>query len=350
MLSNGAAMKSDIIRDILEFAVHNNASDVHFSSNAQPVLRIMGEIKKVDIEPIPHNVLYEHLMMVLNEEQRRRFNEQHEVDLAVSIEGMARFRVNIYEHVEGIAGAFRIFPPKIRSLDELNMPTVLKKLIQFKKGIILVTGPAGSGKSTTLAAMLHEINLHRREHIITIEDPIEYLHTPVQSLIHQREIGIHTRSFASALINALREDPDIILVGEMRDRETIEYALRAAETGQLVLSTLHTNTAAESIDRVVDVFPAEQHQQIRVILANTLVGVISQRLLPRAFKNDRIALMEVLVATPAVRNLIREGKSYQIPSAIQTGVEFGMQTFERAFERLRQNNLISPQLKLRDFV
>lgn len=343
-------MKSDIIRDILDFAVQNNASDVHFSSNAQPVLRIMGEIKKVDIDPLPHNVLYEHLMMLLNEEQRRRFKENHEVDLAITVENLARFRINIFEHVDGIAGAFRIFPPRIRSLDELNMPLVLKKLIQHKKGIILVTGPAGSGKSTTLAAMLHEINISRREHIITIEDPIEYLHTPQESVIHQREIGLHTRSFATALINALREDPDIILVGEMRDRETIEYALRAAETGQLVLSTLHTNTAAESIDRVVDVFPAEQHQQIRVILANTLVGIVSQRLLPMAFKKDRIALMEVLVATPAVRNLIREGKSYQIPSAIQTGVEFGMQTFERAFERLRQNNLISPQLKLSNFV
>lgn len=343
-------MKSELLTEILEFAVANNASDVHFSSNRQPIVRVLGDIKKVDIDPIPHEVLVENLMRILNEEQRRRFSDYREVDLAISIENLARFRVNIYEHYNGIAGAFRIFPRKIRSLDDLMLPQILKELISSKKGIILVTGPAGSGKSTTLAAMLHEINSQRREHIITIEDPVEYLHEPLQSMVHQREIGVHTRSYASALINALREDPDIILVGEMRDRETIEYALRAAETGQLILSTLHTNTAAESIDRIIDVFPAEQHQQVRVILSHTIVGVVSQRLIPMAFKSDRIALMEILVATPAIKNLIREGKSYQIPSAIQTGMEFGMQTFERAFEKLRQNNLISPQSKLSNFV
>jgi len=343
-------MKQDIITEILHFAVQNNSSDVHFSSGKQPLIRIMGQFKKVDIPPLDHELLFESLMNLLNEDQRRCFRETHEVDLAFSLPDVARFRVNIFEHFNGIAGAFRIFPPTIRSLEDLLMPPILKEIIKRKKGLILVTGPAGSGKSTTLAAMIHEINLSRREHIITIEDPIEYIHQSIQSLIHQREVGVHTKGFSSALINSLREDPDVILVGEMREINTISHALQAAETGQLVLSTLHTNSASEAIDRIVDVFPAEQHQQIRVLLANTLVAIISQRLLPMAFKNDRIALLEILIATPAVQNLIREGKSYQIPSTIQTGVDVGMQTFEKAFDKLRKNNLISPQLKLTDFI
>lgn len=343
-------MKQNLITEILNFAVHNNASDVHFSSGKQPLIRIMGEFKKVDIPPVDHELLSDALMNLLNEDQRRRFREAHEVDLAFSLPEVARFRVNIFEHFNGIAGAFRIFPPTIRSLEDLLMPPVFKEIIKRKKGLILVTGPAGSGKSTTLAAMIHEINLSRREHIITIEDPIEYIHQPIQSLIHQREVGVHTKGFSSALINSLREDPDVILVGEMREINTISHALQAAETGQLVLSTLHTNSASEAIDRIVDVFPAEQHQQIRVLLANTLVAIISQRLVPMAFKNDRIALLEILIATQAVQNLIREGKSYQIPSAIQTGADLGMQTFEKAFDKLRKNNLISPQLKLTDFI
>jgi len=343
-------MKQRLLQEILTFAVHNNASDVHFSSNQQPHVRINGVIKKVDIPEIQHELLYEELMTLLSVEQRHNFQKFHEIDFAFSIEGLARFRVNIFEHYDGIAGAFRIFPPKIRSLDELYMPAVLKEMIRRRKGIILVAGPAGSGKSTTLAALIHEINLTRQEHIITIEDPVEYIHQPVKSIIHQREIGIHTRDYSRALINALREDPDVILIGEMRDRETIEYALRAAETGQLILSTIHTNTSAECVDRIVSVFPPEQHQQVRILLASTLVGVISQRLVPLAFKNDRIALLEILIATPAVQNLIREGKSYQIPSAIQTGAEFGMRTFQSSLNKLIQNNLVSPRVKLSDFV
>ncbi len=343
-------MPKNIIHEILEFAISNSASDVHFSSNEQPLLRIMGQFKKVDMPSVDHDSLSEALMALLNEEQRRLFREYHEVDLAFSMDEQARFRVNIFEHYNGIAGAFRIFPGTVRSLDDLMLPAVLKELVKRKKGLLLVTGPAGSGKSTTLAAMINEINMKRREHIITIEDPVEYIYSPMQSLIHQREVGFHSNSFSRALINALREDPNVILVGEMRNVDTITHALQAAETGQLVLSTLHTNSAAECVDRIVDVFPAGQHRQIRVMLASTLVGVVSQRLVPMAFKSDRIALMEILVATAAVQNLIREGKSYQIPSAIQTGADFGMQTFDKAFETLRKNNLISPQFKLTDFV
>ncbi len=343
-------MKNSIILDILEFAVRNNASDVHFSSNKQPMLRIMGQFKKVDMEPIAHEELYEGLTELMDEEQRRKFRDEHETDLALSLDGLGRFRINAFAHFGGVAGAFRIFPDNIRSLEDLKMPAVLKQMVKRKKGLILVTGPAGSGKSTTLAAMIHEINMTRREHVITIEDPVEYIHDPVNALIHQREVRIHTQSYAKALLNALREDPDVILVGEMRDADTIMHALQAAETGQLVLSTLHTNSASESIDRVVDVFPAENHSQIRTILANTLIGVVSQRLVPMAFKNDRIVLAEILLATPAVQNLIREGKTYQIPSAIQTGMDYGMQTFEKSFEKLRQNNIISPKMKLSDIV
>ncbi len=343
-------MKKGLIKEILEFAVNNNASDVHFSSNSQPMLRISGEFKKVDIPPIEDGTLREELTGLLNEFQKRTFKDFHEVDFAMTVKDVARFRINLYEHFFGIAGAFRIFPEDIRSIDDLKIPSIVKRFIQRRKGLILVTGPTGSGKSTTLAALVNEINHNRREHIITIEDPAEYIHQPLKCLIHQRELELHTKSFANALRNCLREDPDVILVGEMRDIETITLALHAAETGHLVLSTLHTNSSAESIDRIVDVFPAERQQQIRVMLANTLVGVIAQRLVPMAFKNDRIALMEVLVATPAVQNLIREGKSYQIPTTVQTGADFGMLTFERSFEKLRQNNLISPQLKISDFV
>jgi len=339
-----------VVDEILKFAVENNASDVHFSSGMPPIIRILGEIKKVDMPPLEEESLAIELMSLLNQEQIEYFNRHKEIDLAVNLPGLSRFRANIFRHLNGIGAAFRIIPPHIRTLEEMHMPAVLKKMIQYKKGLILVTGPTGSGKSTTLAAMIHEINLSRREHIITIEDPIEYVHKPVQSLIHQREIGIHTQSFATALRSALREDPDIILVGEMRDLETITYALRAAETGHLVLSTLHTNSAAETVDRVINVFPGEQQPQIRIMMANALIGVISQRLVPQAMKPDRIALMEIMVNNNAIKNLIREGKTYQIESAIQMGSDFGMQTFEKSFNYLRHNNFISPQLRLSDFV
>ncbi len=343
-------MRDGLVKKILVFGTHNNASDIHFSSNQQPLLRIMGEFKKVDGPVLDHTSLYQELIALMNAEQQRIFREDHEVDFALSLQDTARLRVNVYEHYDGIACAVRILPNAVRSLDDLMMPPVIKRLVKLRKGLILVTGPAGSGKSTTLAAMIHEVNANRRSHIITLEDPVEYIHRPLQSLVHQREIGLHTHSYSRALINALREDPDVVLVGEMRDLETITHALQAAETGQLVLSTLHTNSATETLDRIIDVFPAEQHQQIRVLLANVLAGIVAQRLVPMAYKQERIAMQEILVVTPAIQNLIREGKAYQIPSLLQTGAEYGMQTFQKAYEKLQQNNLISPQMKIVELV
>lgn len=343
-------MNDETIREILKFAVQNNASDIHLSSGMPPIIRILGEIKKVEMEKLDVVVLKEQLMSLLNDQQKKHFNEFNEIDLAVNIPEVARFRVNIFQQFRGVSAAFRIIHHKIRSIDELFFPEIVKNIIRNKKGLILVAGPTGSGKSTTLASMINDINSTRREHVISIEDPIEYVYEPKSSLIHQREVGIHTGSFASALRSALREDPDVILVGEMRDLETITYALRAAETGHLVLSTLHTNSAAETIDRIISAFPAKEQVQIQNIFANTLIAVISQRLAPMATKHDRIAIMEILVATKAVKNLIREGKSHQIESAIQTGHEFGMQSFEKSFETLQHNNLISPQLEIRDYV
>jgi len=334
----------NLFDNILKFAVKQNASDVHFSSGSQPVLRILGELKRVDAAPVQKETLMDFLFSKLNTEQKQLLNTNQEVDLAVNIEGVSRFRVNVYKHLNGLSAAFRIIPHHIRTLEELRMPDVLKDFVRYRKGLILLTGPTGSGKSTTLAAMLHEINMTRRAHIITIEDPIEYIHKAKQSLIHQREVGPHTSNFAKALRSCLREDPDVILVGEMRDLETVTNALHAAETGHLVLSTLHTNSAAETVDRIINVFPAEQQQQVRTIVASSLVAVIAQRLVPMALKEDRIALIEILAANPAVRNLIREGKTYQLNSVIQTGAEFGMKTFQKSLDELRQNNLVSPDM------
>ena len=343
-------MTDEIIKEILKFGVQNNASDVHLSSGMPPIIRILGEIKKVEMDKLDEAVLREQLMRLLDDQQKKHFNEFNEIDLAVNIPDVARFRLNIFHHFRGISAAFRIIHHKIRSIEELLLPNIVKSMVRNRKGLILVTGPTGSGKSTSLAAMIQEINVTRREHIISIEDPIEYVFEPENCLVHQREAGVHTGSFASALRSALREDPDVILVGEMRDLETITHALRAAETGHLVLSTLHTNSAAETIDRIISAFPSKEQLQVQNIFASTLIAVMSQRLAPMAVKHDRVAIMEILIATKAVKNLIREGKSHQIESAIQTGYEFGMQSFERSFEMLQHNNLISPQLNLKDFV
>lgn len=343
-------MTDELIKAILKFAVQNNASDVHLSSGMPPIIRILGEIKKADMEKLDVIALREQLMLLLSDQQKKHFAEFNEIDFAVNIPEVARFRVNIFQQFRGISAAFRIIHHKIRTIEELSFPGIVKSIVRNKKGLILVAGPTGSGKSTTLASMINDINSSRREHIISIEDPIEYVYEPKNCLIHQREVGVHTGSFASALRSALREDPDVILVGEMRDLETITYALRAAETGHLVLSTLHTNSAAETIDRIVSAFPAKEKLQIQNIFANTLIAVISQRLAPMATRPDRVAIMEILIATKAVKNLIREGKSHQIESAIQTGYEFGMQSFEKSFETLQHNNMISPQLELRDYV
>ncbi|GAB4170458.1 MAG: type IV pilus twitching motility protein PilT [Calditrichia bacterium] len=339
-----------MIEDILHFAVENNASDIHFSSGHPPILRIKGQLRRVEMDAIPHDILQRELLNFLDDTLLKKFKINHGVDFAYSIQDLARFRINIYQQLYGIAAAFRVIPHTIRTVDELMLPPVIKLLCRKKKGLILVTGPTGSGKSTTLAAMLHEINTRRKEHIITIEDPIEYIHKPINCLIHQRELGVHVNSYSDALVQGLREDPDVILVGEMRDLETIQHALLAAETGQLVLSTLHTNTAAETIDRIIDVFPSEQQRQIRNVLSNVLQASISQRLVPQAFANDRAAISEILLATSAVKNLIREEKIHQIPSAIQTGFELGMQTFERSLEQMKKNNIVSPEVRLQDYV
>ncbi|KAA3617286.1 MAG: PilT/PilU family type 4a pilus ATPase [Calditrichaeota bacterium] len=341
---------NEIFTETLKLAIKNGASDVHFSSGMPPVLRIIGQLRQVDVEALENSELTELFHSMLNERQKKYFLEHNEIDFAVDLKGLSRFRINFFQHMKGISGAFRIVSNEIKTIQQLRLPVIIEKVLEKKKGLILVTGPTGSGKSTSLAAMINNININNRDHIITIEDPIEYVHKPAKSLIHQREIGIHAEDFPAALRSALREDPDVILVGEMRDTVTIENALRAAETGHLVFSTLHTNSAAETIDRIVNVFPAENQQQVKQLLASTLVAVISQRLIPKALENDRVALMEILVNTDAVKNLIREGKTHQIDSTIQTGVEHGMQSFERSLADLKQNNLISPQLELFEFV
>ncbi len=334
---------SNLFSDTLKFAVKNKASDVHFSSGKPPILRLIGELKKIDTDPIQTKELEAYLAQFLTDEQKIMLSKNMEIDFSIQMPNVSRFRVNVYKHSSGLSAAFRIIPQQIRTLDELRMPEVLKEFTKQKKGLILLTGPTGSGKSTTLAAMINEINISRREHIITIEDPIEYVHPPQLSLIHQREVGPHTEDFATALRSCLRQDPDVILVGEMRDLETITNALHAAETGHLVFSTLHTNSASETVDRIINVFPAEQQQQIRTVVASSLVAVIAQRLLPMAMHKDRVAVLEILAATDAVRNLIREGKTYQLDSIIQTGSDYGMRTFEKSLTELRRNNLITPE-------
>ncbi len=335
---------NSLFEETLRFAAKNKASDVHFSTGMPPVLRIVGELKRIDTNPVETNDLRDYLFSHLDKYQKEQFDNNRELDFSIHLPGVCRFRVNVYKHVKGLSAAFRLIPQQIRTLEELRMPPVLGDFVRQKKGLILMTGPTGSGKSTTLAAMINEINYTRREHIITIEDPIEYLHEPQMSLIHQREVGPHTETFASALRSCLREDPDVILVGEMRDLETITNALNAAETGHLVLSTLHTNSAAETVNRIINVFPSEQQQQIRTVLASSLIAVIAQRLLPMAMHKDRIALLEILSATDAVRNLIREGKTHQLDSVIQTGSDVGMRTFQKSLNELLQNNLVSPDM------
>lgn len=343
-------MEKLVLQETLRFAVEKKASDIHFSSGMSPVLRIMGQLKKIDMAPLTKEHLTGELEVLLDKFQKSILKSGKEVDFAIDIKDIARFLVNIFKHINGISAAFRVIYTGIRTLDDLGMPLVLKQILQRQKGLILMTGPAGSGKSTTLTAMLHEINITKRKHIITIEEPIEYVHKPMNSLIHQREVGVHTNDFASALRAAMREDPDVILVGEMRDHETIANALHAAETGHLVLLTLHTNSAAESIDRIINVFPGEQQPQIRVVLASTLIAVLAQRLVPKAGEKERIALLEILISTDAVKNLIREKKNHQIDSAIQTGTEVGMQSFAKSLEKLKQDNLISPDLIISEIV
>ena len=335
------------ITDLLVQTKEQNASDLHLTVGSPPTLRLHGKLTRLDQPQLTrediHNMLYD----LLTDEQKARYEATHDLDFSLELTGVGRFRVNAFLQRLGEGIVLRLIPSKIKSLDDLGMPAILKDLAMKDRGLVLVTGPTGSGKSTTLAAMVDHMNDNREDHIITIEDPIEFIHQHKKCNVNQREVGPHTMSFAAALRSALREDPDIILVGEMRDLETIAQALTAAETGHLVLSTLHTNNAPQTISRVVDVFPPHQQEQIRVQLADALLGVVAQSLVPTIDGKGRAAAMEIMVATPAIRNLIRENKVHQIPSAIQTGAREGMQSLDQALKALVKTQKISNDEALR---
>ena len=334
-----------LIEELLEEAVSKGASDIHISSNLPPVFRIDGQLIRTSLPPLTSDNVETLVFPILNNEQRRRLEQDWELDMSYGIHGIGRFRVNIYKDRGNYAAAFRVIASQVPSFKELGLSDTVRKIAEKPRGLVLVTGPTGSGKSTTLAAMINYINETRSEHILTIEDPIEFIHPSKRSIIHQRELGQDTRSFANALKSALREDPDIILVGEMRDLDTIRLALTAAETGHLVFGTLHTSSASQTIDRIIDVFPEGQQQQVRVQLSNSLVAVFSQTLLPLlqsdGTKSGRIMAQEVMLVIPAIANLIREAKAAQIYSTMQTNSGFGMQTLEMALRDLYMRKKIT---------
>jgi len=331
------------LEEILKEAVQKGASDVHLTVGLPPVFRRIGRLEPQRQWPLLTPPITEALARQILEDRWGEFQARKELDLAYSLPGLGRFRVNVFYQRGSVGAAIRLLNTKIPTLEELGLPSVVGELADQSHGLVLVTGPTGSGKSTTLAAMIDRINQRRSCHIITLEDPIEYLHQHKKSIVNQREIGSDSPSFASALRAALRQDPDVILVGEMRDLETMATAITAAETGHLVLTTLHTSSAVQSIDRIIDVFPPHQQAQVRIQLADTLVGVITQQLLPRADGQGRVVAVEVLIATPAVRNLIREGKTHQIISVMQMGGRFGMQTMEMALTNLAARGIINPE-------
>ncbi len=329
------------IYDLLRYALDSEASDLHLSVGSVPMVRIHGEMKKLQLPVMDKDTMLRIRDDVLNDNQKSMFAERLEIDFSTKLEGRGRFRVNFFHQINGLSAVFRTIPSVILTSEELHLPPIINQLAMQDKGLILLTGPTGCGKSTTLAAMIDYINEHKNAHIITIEDPVEYYHESKNSLINQRELGQSTLSFANALRSALREDPDVILVGEMRDLETIQLALTAAETGHLVLSTLHTSSAVKTIDRIIDVFPAAQKGQIRSMLSESLEAVIAQKLLPTRDKNGRIPAGEVMTANSAVKNLIREDKIYQIPSLIQSGGHEGMQSLDQDLQRLLQQGMIT---------
>ena len=330
------------IDELLHIVVDRNASDLHLCSNSEPVIREDGVLKRLNFEKFSPVDTQRMMYDILSDENINRFETTLELDFSYQLPRRARFRVNLYRDRGACAAAFRLIAQKIPTVKDLNLPPILETLTEKPRGLILVTGPTGSGKSTSLAAMLNFININRAVHIITIEDPIEYLHNHKQSLINQRELGGDTKSFANALRASLREDPDVLLVGEMRDMETISLAITAAETGHLVFATLHTNNAAESIDRMIDVFPPGQQEQIRVQLANNIQAVISQQLLPKASGSGRVPANEIMIATAAIRNLIRENKTHQIPSMIQTsGASHGMISMDQCLRDLYQRGYVT---------
>jgi twitching motility protein PilT len=329
--------------DLLRQMKQQGASDLHLPSNSSPYMRIHGEMVKQNYRHVSPETCQGLIFEILNENQRELFAERLDLDLSYPLSGVGRFRVNVFMQRHGIAAVFRLIPEEIQTIKELDLPEQLASLIDVSEGLVLVTGPTGSGKSTTLASLIHTINMEQQAHIITIEDPIEFVHENRRCLINQREVGGHTKSFGAALRAVLREDPDIILVGEMRDLETISLAITAAETGHLVFATLHTNSALKTVDRMVDVFPEGQQAQIRVMLSESMRGVVAQSLMPRADQKGRVPVVEILVNVPAVANLIREGKSHQIATVMQTGRAHGMVTFENAIQELIQKGLITKE-------
>jgi twitching motility protein PilT len=319
------------------------ASDLHLSTNNPPMLRINGELVRVDYPALRNDELKAMVYEIAPEGKIKIFEETSDIDFGYEVPGMARYRANFFQQKYGISAVFRLIPSNVLTVEDLGLPPVLKKFPMLKKGLVLVTGPTGSGKSTTLAAMMDYANLHRHDHIITVEDPIEFVHRSQNCLVQHREVGVHTRSFAAALRGALREDPDILLVGEMRDHETIELALTAAATGHLVFGTLHTSSASKAVDRIIDVFPTNQQNQIRATLAESLKGVIAQNLFKRIDKPGRVAALEILVVDMAIANLVREGKTHQIPGMIQVGKKKGNQPLDDAIMEHLRHARISPE-------
>lgn len=329
------------IDDLFRLMVEQKASDLHLTSGAPPFLRLNGNMSPLNYRQLTNQDVQGLIFEILSEKQKKLFIEKWELDFAYVVEGLGRFRCNVFMQRKGLGAVFRTIPEKIKTAQELNLPNSIIDLIDVDRGLILVTGPTGSGKSTTLAAMIQYINANREAHILTVEDPIEFVHPNLKSLVNQREVGAHTKTFSNALKAALREDPDIILVGELRDLETISLALTAAETGHLVFGTLHTSSAAKTVDRIIDVFPQGQQGQIRTMLAESIRGVVAQTLFTRADGQGRVAAFEIMKGTKAVSNLIREGKIHQIPSIIQTSAAQGMVLYEKYVDDLVKKGLIS---------